>query len=154
MNSTMGTALENHDNVFVLFYLIVQVHCETMNNSFLERDIYVLCFQSDSHSFLLASKSPKRSDWHQLVRAEINNWRARPVDDAWCLHLFLLSCPKRALKTQFPCHLSTTNGSRSEPSESKQLTPGADWQNLRWWSFQEGMHKFAYRIKCPASFTI
>lgn len=82
MNSTMGTAVENHDNVFVLFYLIVQVHCETMNNSFLERDIYVLCSQSDSHSFLLASKSPKRSDWHQPVRAEINNWRP----SQWMMH--------------------------------------------------------------------
>lgn len=62
MNSTMGTPLENHDNVFVLFYLIGKVHCETMNNSFLERDTYVLCFKSDSHSFLLASKSLKRSE--------------------------------------------------------------------------------------------
>lgn len=62
MNSTMGTPLENYDNVFVFFYLIVKVHCETMNNSILERDTYVLCFQSDSHSFLLASKSLKRCD--------------------------------------------------------------------------------------------
>lgn len=127
MNSTMGTPLENHDNVFVLFHLIVKVHCETINNSFLERDIYVLCFQSDSHSFLLASKSPKRSDWHQLVRAEIDNSRA----SQWMMRdAFIRFC--YILITQFPCHLSTTNGSGSETSKSEQLTPWAHWEHLRW----------------------
>lgn len=104
-----------------LFYLIGKVHCETMNNSFLERDTYVLCFQSDSHSFLLASKSLKRSDWHQPVRAEINNWRAsqRLMDDAFIRFCY---CVQREHWRQFSCHLSITNGSRSETSESKQLT--------------------------------
>lgn len=41
MNSAMGTALENRDNVLFCFgfFLIVKVPCETMDNSFLERDI-------------------------------------------------------------------------------------------------------------------